>query len=347
MANCQIVIKYLLTMQFNVQDISIYRTHLMGIATLLVIFGHSAGNGVVMPDWMESLCGLASVGVDIFLLVSGFGMWYSLNNLKAECLSGGVLKQWYARRYKRVLVPYLIIIGFQYILSIIHGMPISHALLELSTIGYWINHQGAWFIAMLIPVYAITPFHYIICRKINPVLYSLMIIVFVVIVSALNYPIENSQGQMIIANIKHVIYHLPSFLIGFMLAPFALNNKKISFFWLILLPMAIVLLQKFMHFGYWPGFLVLPFITICCFLLHYASRVVSSILGFFGKISLESYLFNVIIGSWIIWYLPSIYESPLNKGCYLSYFIVCVVGTILAYIVNIICNRLLNHTYKY
>ena len=260
---------------------------------------------------------------------------------------GGVLKQWYARRYKRVLVPYLIIIGFQYILSIIHGMPISNALLELSTIGYWINHQGAWFIAMLIPVYAITPFHYIICRKINPVLYSMIIIVIVIIVSALNYPIEDSQGQMIIANIKHVMYHLPSFLIGFMLAPFAMNNKKVSYFWLILLPMAIVLLQKFMHFGYWPGFLVLPFITICCLLLHYASRVVSSILGFFGKISLESYLFNVIIGSWIIWYLPRLYESPLNKGCYLSYFIVCVAGTILAYIVNIICNSLLNHTYKY
>lgn len=76
-------------MQFNVQDISKYRTHLMGIATLLVIFGHSAGNGVIMPDWMESLCGLASIGVDIFLLVSGLGMWYSLNNLKEESLSGG------------------------------------------------------------------------------------------------------------------------------------------------------------------------------------------------------------------------------------------------------------------
>lgn len=77
-------------MQFNVQDISKYRAHLMGIATLLVIFGHSAGNGVVMPGWMESLCGLASVGVDIFLLVSGLGLWYSLNNLKAERLSGGI-----------------------------------------------------------------------------------------------------------------------------------------------------------------------------------------------------------------------------------------------------------------
>ena len=110
-------------------------------------------------------------------------------------------------------------------------MPISHALLELSTIGYWINHQGAWFIAMLIPIYAITPLHYIICRKINHVLYSMIIIVIVVIVSALNYPTENSQWQMIIANIKHVMYHLPSFFIGFMLAPFALNNKKVSYFW--------------------------------------------------------------------------------------------------------------------
>lgn len=75
--------------KFNVRDISKYRAHLMGIATLLVILGHSAGNGVVMPGWMESLCGLASVGVDIFLLVSGLGLWYSLNNLKTEHLSGG------------------------------------------------------------------------------------------------------------------------------------------------------------------------------------------------------------------------------------------------------------------
>ena len=37
--------------QFNVQNISKYRGQLMGIATLLVIFGHSVGNGVAMPRW--------------------------------------------------------------------------------------------------------------------------------------------------------------------------------------------------------------------------------------------------------------------------------------------------------
>ena len=73
-------------MQFSVQDISKYRTYLMGVATLLVIFGHSAGNGVIMPKWLESLCGLASVGVDIFLFVSGLGLWYSLKKLNDKSL---------------------------------------------------------------------------------------------------------------------------------------------------------------------------------------------------------------------------------------------------------------------
>ena len=99
--------------QFNVQDISEYRGQLMGIATLLVIFGHSVGNGVAMPRWMESLCGLSSVGVDIFLLVSGLGLWYSLTSLNGNNVQQGV-RCWYLRRYKRILIPYLIIIGFHY-----------------------------------------------------------------------------------------------------------------------------------------------------------------------------------------------------------------------------------------
>ena len=54
--------------QFIINDISKYRTQLMGIATLLVIFGHSVGIGVVMSGWLESLCGLASVGVEFSFL---------------------------------------------------------------------------------------------------------------------------------------------------------------------------------------------------------------------------------------------------------------------------------------
>ena len=144
--------------KFCIQEISQYRTELMGVATLLVIFGHSAGNGVVMPGWMESLCGLASVGVDIFLLVSGLGLWYSLR--KSDLTDRGGVFAWYRRRYARILVPYLLISLVVNILAITRGSKtITTAILDITTINYWLNHRSAWFIAMLIPLYAITPLH--------------------------------------------------------------------------------------------------------------------------------------------------------------------------------------------
>lgn len=70
--------------QFNVNDISKYRTQLMGIATLLVIFGHSVGNGVVMPRWMESLCGLGLRRSGYFPSRDGLGLWYSLKSIDSQ-----------------------------------------------------------------------------------------------------------------------------------------------------------------------------------------------------------------------------------------------------------------------
>lgn len=331
-------------LQFNTENISKYRTQLMGVATLLVIFGHSIGNGVIMPKWMEFLCGLASIGVDIFLLVSGLGLWFSLRNNEVKyAYTFNMLIQWYSKRYKRILLPYFIIMGTHYIISVIFGTPISQALLGFSTISYWTNHQGAWFIAMLIPVYAITPLHYYICKKIkNTALFTLILICFIVIISSINYPLTDIKLQMFIDNIKHILYHLPVFFIGFMMAPLAKEKRNISILWISIVPLIIVFLMKYFQFGYWPGFLVFPFILICCWLFRYCGNITSSFFSFFGKISLESYLFNGIIGAWIIWFFPSIYESSLNKGCYLHYTLICIIGTTLAYFVNKLCNKILS-----
>ena len=59
--------------------------------------------------------------------------------------------------------------------------------------------------------------------------------------------------QMVIDNVKQVLYHLPSFLIGFMLAPFAKTGKKISYFWMSILPLALVAIMKVMQCGILAG----------------------------------------------------------------------------------------------
>lgn len=46
----------------------------MGVAIIFIFVVHSYDNGVVMPFIARTLCNLGSLGVDIFLLVSGHGL---------------------------------------------------------------------------------------------------------------------------------------------------------------------------------------------------------------------------------------------------------------------------------
>ena len=60
--------------------LSKYRTLLMGIATLGIIISHSMGFGCFCPNpLLKSIIMHGSLGVDIFLFLSGLGCWYSLN----------------------------------------------------------------------------------------------------------------------------------------------------------------------------------------------------------------------------------------------------------------------------
>lgn len=79
-----------LMFKYNVKQISKFRTPLMGIATILIFIVHAPDNGVVMPNALKTICALGSLGVDLFLLLSGFGLWYSLNRLFLDkTLMGG------------------------------------------------------------------------------------------------------------------------------------------------------------------------------------------------------------------------------------------------------------------
>ena len=49
----------------------------MGIATLLIIACHAPVYGVAMPQWMNVILGSGGFGVDIFLFLSGMGIYNS------------------------------------------------------------------------------------------------------------------------------------------------------------------------------------------------------------------------------------------------------------------------------
>lgn len=66
-------------LKFELEDLSNKRTQLMGLATLMIIICHTSASHVLMPHWLSKLMDLGNYGVDIFLFLSGLGLFYSLS----------------------------------------------------------------------------------------------------------------------------------------------------------------------------------------------------------------------------------------------------------------------------
>ena len=131
--------------QFDLNLISKYRTELMGVATIMILVCHA-------PHYM-SLSSLAfqalsfcSVGVDIFLLLSGLGLCYSYEKKK------GSVALWYRKRYLRILLSCLIVQ-----LLFVRSEGIIEFLSFFTGISFWTSHKGFWFVDLLIVLYLVFP----------------------------------------------------------------------------------------------------------------------------------------------------------------------------------------------
>lgn len=78
-------------MEFSLKEISTYRTELMGLSAIAILFCHAVGNNVLMPDIISSVLSIGGYGVDMFLFLSGMGLWYSLDGLKNQRGGGKIL----------------------------------------------------------------------------------------------------------------------------------------------------------------------------------------------------------------------------------------------------------------
>ena len=85
--------------------ISDTRIESFGIATLLVILVHAKPyNWDAYPFVLYKICELGSIGVDIFLFLSGLGLFYAMK----KCHS---VKMFCKRRILRILPSYMLITG--------------------------------------------------------------------------------------------------------------------------------------------------------------------------------------------------------------------------------------------
>lgn len=274
-------------------DLSVYsesRTAFMGLAALMIVFAHASSVGFENCSLLTKLLWFGNYGVEFFLFASGIGIYYSISSDPFS------LSLWYKKRYTRLFVPFLLItISFYVIQVYIEGaFCLKDFLLHITTLDFYLYHRGAWFIAMLLPLYLIAP---ILVLLLTQVRYSWLHMVTLSIASIILSMIFFSSPIM--NNVQFFLSRIPVFFLGIVMAPYVKDGKKINFIWLVIASIISIMFWLLLHvqcmgsialIALW-GMIYKPLLN---------SNFIIKCLTFMGKISLESYLTNIYMGNIIM-----------------------------------------------
>lgn len=325
---------------FELEELSIKRTQLMGIATLMIIICHASASHVLMPHWLSSLMDLGNFGVDIFLFLSGLGLFYSLSKKPVITPRGGV--NYYKRRYYRICIPYLLVfVPYSILYLILHEYTLLDSLLCISALEFWFFHRGAWFVSLIVILYLLAPDLVKVLSKKGKWIY---LGVFILVITVLcKMPNDGWSHTNLIHNVQFAFGRVPSFLMGMTVAQACMEKKTVSVVWLLILAIAGLVLAKVFTLGFVTAWLVIPLVMWLFVLLINMSNSTWSerVLLFFGGISLESYLTNISVNSALSAIIPEYLYSTVFYGKYLQYAIVVVAGLVLAYYVKKCTSRII------
>lgn len=135
--------------------ISKYRTHLMGVAMIWIMWFHSPFYG--QSDRFHFIHNIGFFGVDMFLLVSGLGLYFSMRKSKS-------IGEFYKKRALRILPAYLIVVCFFYLFCRTE-VSMGNVVLSALGINYFrgtttnIREYFDWFLPTLAVFYLLTPLY--------------------------------------------------------------------------------------------------------------------------------------------------------------------------------------------
>ena len=292
--------------------ISRYRGELMGFATLWIVFYHAMIRiPQALPDWLYQplyfFKNLGYGGVDIFLLVSGIGIYQSL--------SKNSVSRYYKNRLSRIYPiwgAYLVLFLAVFAIFYHQYFSMKEIIGYITFFGNWspaLSHQGNWYVYTIMLFYLIAPIPFFLLRdsKHKTLTLAVMIAAAVLGASAFFSTDRFLQKHYLIA-----LTRVPIFFVGMYFSA-ALKEKTMKALdWILCIAGFVIgvggMIFLFLRFPrlLWPyGLWWFPFILIAptmslllsklfC-LCERAFRHWHAALRYLGKASLEIFLISNFI----------------------------------------------------
>ena len=224
---------------------------------------------------------------------------------------------------------------------------LPHELLVFSTLDFWLHHKGAWNVALLLPLYLITPPIYKFLQSGCAIFRATLLVVVLIVTCSLDINMFDGGVHEILRNAQGAFGRVPCFIIGMAIAPLVKRGKKTNVWQLTLLPLVIYVLVHALMGRNMPEawLLVLPIVVLLAIVLEKVSTagLVYRFVSWMGVISLESYLANIYLPEVARYTLmPLRTDLPIFTGGYAEYAMIAVIGTLLAWGVSTISKPIIN-----
>ena len=217
--------------KLNLYSISEARNVIFGIVTLWIGLFHSfkltmscyTGNKVV-NDIFNAIKGTGNAGVDVFLLLSGIGLYFSFTK---DSRVSVFLK----KRFKRVLPTAVLISVVFFFFLYVFGKQNGDFFQYLSRLTFtWFFISGErvfWFVSMILVMYLLFPLMY---KAIERFRWRAMV-VMIPGVLAINFLLM-AVVPYYYSLIEIALCRIPIFIFGIWLGKFVMEKKEVSFWWI-------------------------------------------------------------------------------------------------------------------
>ena len=293
--------------------VSEHRSYLMGIAIIWIMIHHTQFFGLYDFGYLSFLARIGSCGVDIFLFVSAFGLFYSLSK-------NSNLRVFYSRRLQRVVPTFVIVVV---------GLALFTKPLSLLSPRYWFYQlYSNWYVSFILIMYLIYPLIYHVQRK-HLYLPLLLGIVFSCLLTYLLIRINRDDIHdvpMLMAQ------RIPIFILGSLFADKRFRIKGTV--WTFLVTIILVCILLFYSYRLVAEYMVYPLFfflsgILVVLLSNFWMKWVDKPLVYSGKISLELYLVHMIIIPYMVRH-----HFTAEFGVVCSIFLLLVSSFIIAIIIN-------------
>ena len=312
-------------------NISRFRAEQMGAAMLFVILFHVA---LDRGDPFYGLRRCGNVGVDIFLFLSGVGLWFSWMK------TPDVLR-FYRRRLLRIVPTWIVVATAFYLPDYLGARRFSRSLVDLIgdiTINwdFWLHDELTfWYVPAIMALYLVAPWYMrlIQSRPVYRWLPLLMVIWCVMVQWVL--PIHHAVGH-----IEIFWSRVPIFFIGINFGEMVRTRRQLSSdaVWLLLVTFLMTFgtclyLEQVRH-GQFPLFvermLYIPF-TVCTVLVmnrifRRTPQWVNRLFRFVGALSLEAYLIHI--------HFVLVYVQPYHLGYWLTFLVTVAITLPIAWLLQ-------------